>query len=526
MGLKVDGRPFSLEGREYICQVIRDMSPEIVIPKAAQTAFTISFLVRTAHWITQRKWHHLYLLPYKAGAIPFVQARIDPIIESSPTLRELFSNVDNRLHKQSKDDISWYIRGTNINRELQEIPVDCEVWDERDRMVEDNLDDARHRMDGSKVKKLTMLSTPTVPGHGVDADDAWHASDMMRWQVRCPHCKRFQVFNFEDNVRVGDKASECVFQCQLCHKEISDVDRWSLNKTGEWSPENLNGELRGYHINQFNSPTQPLEQIMKGYFSGQSDSRAMKSFQNNGLGVPYVADGDQFTPELLDKCRVPGLQEGGIPDGPVYVGVDVGAKLHVRADILTRQGNRRAWLFKIMDEWSQLDDFLSGLATFICVCDAHPEKRAARDLSIKYQGRFWLGFELDRDQGDEIAVFEKVKYGEATKVVIDRTMAFDTVINNYMRGKVMLPAYARDIGEELPNRDYNGFYYQMCQQARVEEENLKGIIVARWQRNRNPDHWHHADMFCQIATLKNPGLWIPAEIQSAVSRGGGFIGKN
>src|SRR5438477_10097889 len=104
-------------------------------------------------------------------------------------------------------------------------------------------------------------------------------------------------------------------------------------------------------------------------------------------------------------------------------------------------------------------------------------------------------------------------------------MAFDTVINNYMKGRVSLPYYARDIGEEIQNRDYNGFYYQMCQQARVEEENMKGIIVARWQKNRNKDHWHHADMFCQIATLRDPGLYVPVEIQQALNASGGFHGS-
>ena len=48
MALKVDGRHFSLEGREYVRQVIRDTSDEIIIPKAAQMAFTITFLTRSS----------------------------------------------------------------------------------------------------------------------------------------------------------------------------------------------------------------------------------------------------------------------------------------------------------------------------------------------------------------------------------------------------------------------------------------------------------------------------------------------
>ena len=38
MGLRVDARPFTLKGREYVRQIIRDPSPEIVCPKAAQMA--------------------------------------------------------------------------------------------------------------------------------------------------------------------------------------------------------------------------------------------------------------------------------------------------------------------------------------------------------------------------------------------------------------------------------------------------------------------------------------------------------
>lgn len=522
MGLKVDGKPFSLVGREYVRQVIRDLSQEIVIPKAAQMAFTVTFLVRTAHWIVQRKWNHLYLLPVKTGAIPFVQARIDPIIESNAVLAKEFSTVDNRLHKQSIARINWYIRGTNINRELQEIPVDVEVWDERDRMVEENLDDARRRMDGSKVKKLTMLSTPTAPGHGVDADDAWHASDQHRWEVPCPHCGKSQVFNFEENVKLGDTAEECEFVCQFCRKPITDEERWMLNALGRWTPFNLDGRLRGYHINQFNSPTQGIENIMRGWFKGQSDSKALKSFMNGALGIPYVAEGDQFTEQILDGCRSKAVKLGGIPNGTVFVGVDVGAVLHVRADVLTPAGQRIAWAYKIFRTWGQLDDFLDGLVSFNCVIDAHPEKTMARDLSIKYTGRVWLGFELDRDQSGEMAIWSKAVHGDSSKVAIDRTMAFDTLIKRYIDGRIHIPANARDLGEEIETRNYNGYYYQMMQMVGEEEENTKGILVRRWKKNRNKDHWHHADMFCEIACMKSPGLIIPSGIGDVLRAAGGL----
>jgi hypothetical protein len=523
MGLRVDGRPFDTRGREFVRAVIRDTSDEIIIPKAAQMAFTITMITRTLHWIKERGWHHLYLLPLKTGSKTFVQQRIDTIIDSNEVLRNTFQSVDNVLHKQTDRGVALYIRGTNISRELQEIPVDVEVWDERDRFVEDHLEDAMSRMDGSKIKKLTMLSTPTVPGHGVDAEDAWWASDQHHWEVPCPGCGRFQSFTWEDNFRLGDKPDECVFECAFCRREISDEERGAANEYGRWVPANLQGNKRGYHINQFHSPTQTLEKIADKWFKGQTDAKKLRSFYNNSLGLPYVAAGDQITPELLDKCRVPGHTLGGIPQSAVFVGIDVGTFIHVVATTLNRHGQRAYWQTKIFREWHELDNWLEQLTNFVAVCDAHPEKRAARDLSLKYQGKFWLGFELDRPQTQEIAVWHPLKYKEAAKCVIDRTMAFDSVISQYMNGNVILPTNARELGELHTRKDYNGFYWQMIQMVRVEEEDTQGRTVARWKKNKNPDHWHHADMFNFIATMKRPSLDISHGILEMLERGGSLV---
>jgi len=523
MGLKVDGRNFSLKGREYVSQVMRDNSRHMVIPKAAQMSFTISFLVRTLHWMKERKWNHLYLLPLKTGAIPFVQRRIDPIIDSNSELSAHFASVDNRLHKQTKDAIALYIRGTNIDSELQEIPVDVQVWDERDRMVEKNLEEAKKRMSGSEIRILTELSTPTVPGHGVDAEDAWYASDQHKWEISCPGCSRYQVLEFDSHVILADTADESIIRCQFCHRPFEDHERASANSTGRWVPQNLNGSLRGYHINQFNSPTMPLVEILEGWYKGQKDARILRTFFNGALGKPYVAPGDQLTAEILDKCIVGGHKLGGIPNGSVFVGVDVGTVIHCKSSYLDRFGRRVAWKFQIFNEWGELDKYLESLTQFMCVIDAHPEKRAARDLALKYHGKVWLGFEMHRPNTAVIAHFETLQYGEAGKVIIDRTMAFDQVIKQYMEGDVILPSTAREIGELLPQMPYNGYYAQMMEQVRVEEEDTQGRIVAKWLKTRNPDHWHHADMFELIATYKKPSLEIPANVLQAFDRSGSVM---
>lgn len=528
LGLKVDGRPFDLKGREYVEQVIRDNSKRMVIPKAAQMAFTITFIVRTLNWMKERKWHHMYLLPIKEGSRTFVQSRIDPIISSSPVLESYFKAVDNRLHKQAVDDVKLLVRGTNIESELQETPVDVEVWDERDRMVEANLEDAKKRMSGSLIRILTELSTPTVPGHGVDAEDAWHNSDMHRWEIPCPGCHKYQVLNFDENIVLGDTAEECQCVCSHCKRPFTDFERRDANAFGRWVPFQLDGNIRGYHINQLNSPVMPIPEIMEAYYTGQRESRKLQSFWNNSMGLPYVAHGNQLTTEILDGCILPGHKLGMLGTGPLFIGVDVGTNLHMKASYL--KGNKRvAWKFQIFADtpghsmWAKLDEFLSSLGSFVCVIDAHPEKSKAIELALKYHGRVFIGYEKDRPDQADTADWKKLHYGKAGEVVIDRTLAFDTTIRHYMQGEVVLPFDARELGEFHPRLPYNGFYHQMIQQKRIEEEDSKGRIVARWIKTKNPDHWHHADMFEFIATLGRPKLVVPKEISEAIEKGGNPI---
>lgn len=527
--LRVDGHPFDMRGREFQRDIIRDESEWIIVPKGAQMGLTTIFLVRTFHWIVKRKWHQLYLMPLKTGAIPFVQGRIDPIIDSNAELKAHFKNVDNRLHKQSIDDIALRIRGTNIWTELREIPSDCLVMDERDKMVEDNIPEAMARLDGSNIKRKTELSTPTAPGHGVDAEDAWHASDQHRWYIPCPHCSRSQTLTVDENVVIGDLAEECSVRCAYCHKEISDLARAAANEFGTWESDNPGGRKRGYQINQLNSPTQTIAGFMENYFLGQVQPKKLRAWYNNNRGEPFVSLGDQISPDLIRKCIEPGMSQGGRPNGAVYVGVDVGNVLHVRADYLDRFNRRVFWNARIFSDkpgkpmWNQLDDFLASLGSFTCVIDAHPEKSEAKKLALKYHRRVWIGFEQDRPDQAETGVFHKPKAGEVGKVVIDRTDAFDVFINRLMMGGMLMPMDVETIGEIMPRLPYNGYMYQLCQMAATEEEDTKGRTIRRWVKNKNPDHWHHADMFCEIATMKKPHLAISAPVGELFARSGSVI---
>jgi hypothetical protein len=554
MHLEVDAHPFNLRGREYERDILRDESKAIVVPKGAQMGLTTIFILKSAHAITVRGRSVLYLLPLKTGSVQFVQGRIDPILDSNVELGSYFKRgVDNRNQKMTAKGVKWYIRGTNIASELREAPADVLVLDERDVANEDNLDDAFARLDGSNYARTYELSTPTVDGHGVYGEDGWKATDQMRWWVACIHCQSYQVIEWEANVMpyLGDELADCedACRCQHCKKPWTQYDRANMNASGKWVPDAPGADVRGYHISQFNSPTKdlidPRTGILKNWFKGQLDARKLKAFYNLALGLPYAAPGDKFTVELLDKCRGD-YEQGGMYTGQLCIGVDVGHDvLYVtmwvvdgkkrrlwRAETVTADGTRTKW--QVLEE-----DYLQSLSNWICVIDAHPDKEEVEALSKKYSGRLWMGFEKDRPEQEATAKFQEVKWGEPAKVNIDRTMAFDSYIKMFLDGNASLPREARDIGQYMPGKPYNGFYHHHLQMTRVEQADASERIIARWVNGKvrldsstqkatakagnRPDHFHHSSMFAFVASMQDAPLIVPANVGEMFEAAGGLI---
>jgi hypothetical protein len=272
-----------------------------------------------------------------------------------------------------------------------------------------------------------------------------------------------------------------------------------------------------------------MEKFMKNYFAGLTDSRKMRAWFNNNRGEPFVAFGDQVTAELIQSC-VPGDHHmGGIPPSPIRIGIDQGNSLHVRADYLDRWNRRCFWqIIEFVDKpgakkWDQLEKWLDQLTTWVGVIDIHPEKTKAQDLCEKFYGRLWLGIEFDRPDQADTALWSDPKRDKIAKVSIDRTAAFDTYIQRLIKGNMIFPSEVMTLGQVMPRLPYNGYVYQLCQQVRDEEEDTKGRLVARWKKNKNPDHWHHADMFCEIATMTKPYVNVTAEFGELFARSGNMV---
>lgn len=522
IGLQVDSHPFSFVGRQYLKGIIRDHTKRRSIKKSAQGGATVINLTSALFWWSMWKWNVMYLLPVKAGTIPFSQGRVEPMIKSAEWLNNTLSHVDNVNHKYN-GKTNFYVRGTNIKTELQEVPIDAMVWDEYDKMRMENMGLAETRMHASAHAWTMLLSTPTIPNFGIDKE--WNSSDKRYWYIDCPHCGTDFTPEWEEHVKIGTDhlGRDSIFECSHCHKEITHPELiQSSEDTGRWvvTDENYSDENHGYYFNQLFSPTRRVKDLVKDWYDGQDNPEKLKELHNSSLGLAYVMEGARLTEDILDSCRtgdpsLPGIFGDHLTKYRINIGVDVGKVLHVMGERTDMVTGHRIKMFMETMSWGQLFQLLERIPDFNMVIDGQPETTQASDLSRTYFGRVFLARYVDLM---ELAKWEYPK--ERTDVgwvKVDRTMAIDMVNSHYMRHTIVLPRNARDLGERKPSLSYNGFYAGMMSNIRTEAPNNQGRMVAKYEKVEGADHWHHADVYAMLAGLfTTPGTAPVSEMTKEV----------
>lgn len=510
IGMQVDGHPFTYEGRPFLRDIIRDNFPQRAIQKSAQMGATVISLTTAFHWWAMRNWNVMYLLPLKAGTIAFSQGRIEPMLNSTMWLKSRLRAVDNINHKRT-DRANFYVRGTNVATELQEVPIDAMIWDERDKMKEKNMPMASTRMDASMWKWKIQLSTPTIPNFGINRE--FQQSDQRHWYMKCPRCGHAQTLNWEDHVKIGHSHRDTIMECAHCHQHWPhDKIIEASQETGHWviHEEQYSDEIHGYQINQLFSPTRPIEELARIYFKGLEDPEAMRELYNSALGLPFVVDGDRLTEDVLDDCAKMGsgnlLGIGkNLPVGErLYVGIDVGKVLHVTIDRMNSAGYREAVARETMS-WAELHMLLDRIPDFMCVIDRFPEVQKAQELALRFWGRVFLcTYNSSAKDPDWAYPVDRTDVGT---VKVDRTIAIDYTNNLFFRRQIILARNMRDVGERQQNRNYQGWYRQMMSQVRIEQPNRAGNMIATYEQVDGADHWHHSQVYCTLASqFATPGV--------------------
>lgn len=483
--------------------------------KSAQMGYSIACLMWSLFQIAHHKESVMYLLPSKTpGATNFSATRFDPLLESSPKLASLFSDVKNVTIKRA-GLATLYMLGANSRKDLKSSPTGKMVFDEFDEMPEENIPLAEARQDGQKNKQLWRISTPRYPGFGINS--IYLESTQEHFFFPCPCCGKQIELNHDNLVCPAESIfdsliNDCHYICLECKNALTtpednhkdNVDAYaerkaSLLKDGKWVVMGKpNPDHRGFYVNQFYSPTITPKEMGTMWLQSKVSKAKEQEYYNSKLGQAHEVEGARISDDQINKCQEKGfLRLDSSPTNTVItMGVDVGTWLHYEIcawkvpkwtnDLNTYSSCRviaEGKLLTVMG-FTNLDELMRQYQVNYCVIDANPEKTS----SVAFAKRFW-GFvsvcyypnnmagrslTVDKTEGD-------------FKVSVDRTYWLDIALGRFKTGTIDLPS---DLSLEYRGHVKNIF--------RVYKEDANGHPIGMYL-SKDDDHHAHARNYSEIA---------------------------
>ena len=328
----IRGARFDFHGHEYQRKILEDQSQNIVILKSAQIGISeMSARLALAKAVLINGFSTIYTLPAASAAQNFMKTRIDPVVNSSPYLSELVSkDVDNSSVKRFGESYV-YLKGAQVDRQAISVPADMIVMDEVDNSNQDVLTLFESRLIHSKYALTVKLSTPTIPGYGIDL--AYKQSRRSLNMCKCNHCNEWFYPDYFEHVRIpgftdeldkitkrhfadaGFKWTEAYVACPKCGlaADLTPAHR-------EWVVENPdeNFPAAGYRVSPFDCPT-----IIKtsALVKSSTEYERKQDFYNQRLGIPMEDKETSLSKDELDSCIISEYPGGGFS----YVfGLDMG----------------------------------------------------------------------------------------------------------------------------------------------------------------------------------------------------------
>jgi phage terminase large subunit GpA-like protein len=456
--------------------------------------------------------------------------RIDPLIEESPTLRELIAPARSRdsgntiLAKEFRGGV-LVMTGANSAVGLRSMPVRYLFLDEVDGYPLDvdgegdaiSLAEARTRTFARR--KIFIVSTPTIAGASA-IEREYEASDQRRYFVPCPHCGHRQWLRFEQLRWDRGQPETAAYVCESCDTAIAEHHKTAMLAAGEWRAlAESSGRTAGFHLSSLYSPIgwrawRDIAAAWEAAVSKETGSAAaIKTFKNTELGETWVEEGEapdwQRLLERREDYRI-----GTVPTGGLLLvgGADV-QKDRIEASIWAFGRGKAAWLVEhrvLMGDtareavWRQLAILLAetwthdsgarmplarfALDTGFATQEAYAFVRTARDprvMAVKgvARGAALIGTPtaVDMSQGGK-----RLRRGIKVFAVAGGIAKLE-FYNNLRKGA--------DVGEDgittrhpagfvhLPKVDAE-FVQQLCAEQLVTRRDRNGFPVREWQKTR------------------------------------------
>jgi len=456
------GLPLEFADREFMIDILEDMSPLQAILKAPQVGATVLETIK-AFWVAKYERRDIiYTLPTVGDITDMVGGKINRIIAQNPAMLDMIKDHDTIEQKQVGDNII-YFRGTWTTKQAMMVSSQLNLHDEVDASNKEVITQYETRQQASMNGWRWYFSHPSIVGAGID--QYWQKSDQKEWFVHCNFCDKWQFLEFPISIN----QEKGIYVCKFCQAEISDQQR----RKGQWRKRYPEAEFSGYHISQLICPWIPASKIIKDF-----KEKDPQYFHNFVLALPYADAQSKITLETIKSLLTSEYQRRG----RVIIGLDTGVKLRYQVGDInglfeTGECDNYVDLQKICDKYG--DDW-------IMVADAGGDIIGMREFQQNNSGRVFLcSFRQDKQS------MNLIKWGEGDetgRVACDRNRMIQLVVDE-MNDK-RIPLYG-DL-----NKWWN-LWIHCSHIFRTVEEDRLGNLVYVWQRS-DRDDWFLALVYWRI----------------------------
>lgn len=420
-GLKIDGKPFSLEDRPALVPLydaipstpVEAQDLTLAVMKATQLGLTVWEIL--ANIYMGLKWAPVTIgmfLPDQATAAYKSEHRFMRIVRSArPLHRELTHriNEEGKEEKVGEGNVLTRVMGESLFLFLwtsgkvstESRPMDIVTLDEVQEMTLDQIDKVQARTGDSLIRMTLLLSTANMPD--LDIHFWYQGGNQEVWHSRCRHCDVLsdlsdpagifpsKSIGYNTGQIQGAPLNEYVWTCPECGGWIADPQR------GEYIAQNPAALYRSLLMPRTISPRLTPRKMMEMWSRAKTGDQK-KSFYNRVLARPYL-DANQI-PVTLTHCLAC-VEEGALA-GVVwkkkargtYMGIDQmgGFNAVIIKERLPdgRQATIHVEAVFGDDPFERCAEMMQQFGVAVCVVETLPNVNDARRFSNSFPGRVFL----------------------------------------------------------------------------------------------------------------------------------------
>jgi hypothetical protein len=500
MGTPYPG-PWTWDHHPWLKDMHDSNASENIGQKAAQMGFSELALNLVLYNLDIPKYDCLYVLPNtRPDAQDFSISRFNKAIDLSEHIENMFTETNNVGLKKAGTAI-LYVRGSNSRKQMKSIPTGIIIFDELDEMLKKNITLAEERSAGQVFKMNWKISTPTIPGNGIN--EYFMNSTQEEYFFKCPSCSKRIQFKFPESLVItGESIHDpnlvnSYYICYECKAVLPQEAKPYYLKNGIWVPKVQTHNSRGFHVSQLYSSTISPTELATKFLKAQQSQVEEQEFYNSKLGLPHVARGARVMPSDVDQCiKSHKMIEGHDKSGRlITMGVDVGRVCHYEisewflsgTDVTGPDLNMFAFpevLRAGTCDFPELVKLMNHFRINSAVIDYLPETRKSIEFASKFPGFVWCCLYNHHVKAKNISATDKTY-----TVSVNRTAWLDLSLGRFMSQQIRLP-------QDIPH-DYKT---QVQAPVKVSRYDQYGEVVSRFETpGQMADHYAHARNYCEIA---------------------------